>query len=138
MIAIGWQFPTKNYSVEVGIDGTIGLFQRNSGCSMEQKTLGIPFRTIPGREKCSEFFIIKHRSKLSEFCLNHSAKENTIGNSVPWNKNRSKLSEFCHKTFRKKNKLLILFAGTGKLRFESFSQNEPSKNFQNSVKKDYF
>jgi hypothetical protein len=39
-----------NYA-EDGIVGTIGLFQRNSGCSAEQKTIGIPFRTIPQRRK---------------------------------------------------------------------------------------
>jgi hypothetical protein len=33
------------------IDGTIGLFRRNSGCSAEQTTLGIKFRTIPQRRK---------------------------------------------------------------------------------------
>jgi hypothetical protein len=39
----GWQFPTKNYSAEDGIDGTISLFRRNSVCSAEQKIVGIPF-----------------------------------------------------------------------------------------------
>jgi len=32
------------------MDETIGLFRRNSDCSAEQKTLGIPFRTIPRTE----------------------------------------------------------------------------------------
>jgi hypothetical protein len=32
----GWQFPTKNYAAEDGVDGTIGLFRRNSGCSCEK------------------------------------------------------------------------------------------------------
>jgi hypothetical protein len=41
----------KNYSPEDGINGTIGLFRRVSGCSAEQKTLGIPFRTIPWKRK---------------------------------------------------------------------------------------
>jgi hypothetical protein len=40
----GWgrvgNFRPKNFSAEVGIDGTIGLFRRNSGCSAEQKILG--------------------------------------------------------------------------------------------------
>jgi hypothetical protein len=44
-------FRQKNYSAEDGIDGTIGLFRRNSGCSAEQETLGIMFRTIPHRRK---------------------------------------------------------------------------------------
>jgi hypothetical protein len=46
----GWQL-FRNYSAEDGIDGTIGLFRRNSGCSAEQKTIEIPFRTIPQGRK---------------------------------------------------------------------------------------
>ncbi len=41
-------FRQKNYSTEDGIDGTIGLFRRNSA---EQKTLGIPFRINSQRRK---------------------------------------------------------------------------------------
>jgi hypothetical protein len=41
----------KNYSADDGIDGIIGLFGRNSGCSAERKSLGIPFQTIPQRRK---------------------------------------------------------------------------------------
>jgi hypothetical protein len=41
----------KNYSAEDGIGGTTGFFRRNSGCSAECKTLGIPFRTIPRKRK---------------------------------------------------------------------------------------
>jgi hypothetical protein len=44
-------FRQKNYSAEDGIDGTDGYFRRNSGCSSEQKTLGIPFRTLPRNRK---------------------------------------------------------------------------------------
>jgi hypothetical protein len=47
---------SENYSAEDGIDGTIGLFRRNSGCSAEEKTLGIPFRTFPWRRKMLEIF----------------------------------------------------------------------------------
>jgi hypothetical protein len=39
------------YSSEDRIDGTSGLFRRNSGCSVEQKILGIPFRKIPQGRK---------------------------------------------------------------------------------------
>ncbi len=65
----------KNYSAEDGIDGTIGLFRRNSGCSAEQNIL--EFRSEPFRrgEKCSEFFL-------------------------PWNKIRCKHSEFRSEPFR--------------------------------------
>ncbi len=44
-------FLQKNYSTEDGIDGTIGLFRRNSGCSAEQQTLEIPFWPVPQRRK---------------------------------------------------------------------------------------
>jgi hypothetical protein len=44
-------FRQKIYSAEDGIDGTIGSFRRNFGCSAEKKTLGIPFRIIPQRRK---------------------------------------------------------------------------------------
>ncbi len=44
-------FRQKNNSAEDGIDRTYGYFRRNSGCSAEQKTLGIPFRTIPRKRK---------------------------------------------------------------------------------------
>jgi hypothetical protein len=54
-------FRQKNYSAEDGIDGTIGLFQLNSGCSTEQKTLGIPFRTVPRGGKCREFFTMEQK-----------------------------------------------------------------------------
>ncbi len=44
-------FRQKNNSAEDGIDGTNGYFRLNSGCSAEQKTLGIPFRTLPRKRK---------------------------------------------------------------------------------------
>jgi hypothetical protein len=47
-------FQQKNNFVEDGIDGidgTNGYFRRNSGCSVEQKILGIPFRTLPRKRK---------------------------------------------------------------------------------------
>jgi hypothetical protein len=78
------------------IHGTIGLFRRNSGCSPEQKTLGIPFRTIPQRRK--QLGIPFGGTKIEENTWNsvpnHSAEEKPTRNSVPWNKNRSRLSEF--------------------------------------------
>ncbi len=50
------------YSAEDGIGGTIGLFRRNSGCSVEQKTLGIPFWTVPqGRKMLG---ILCHGTKI--------------------------------------------------------------------------
>ncbi len=39
-------FRQKSISTEDGIYGTNGYFRWNSGCSVEQKTLGIPFRTL--------------------------------------------------------------------------------------------
>jgi len=37
--------------MEDGIAGTNGYFRRNSGCSAEQTTLRIPFRTLPQKRK---------------------------------------------------------------------------------------
>jgi hypothetical protein len=44
-------FRQKNYSTKDGIAGTNGYFRWNSGCSAEQKTLRIPFRTLPRKRK---------------------------------------------------------------------------------------
>jgi hypothetical protein len=78
------------------------LFRRNSGCSAEQKILGIPFRIVPQRRKI--LGILYHGTKLDanarNSVLNHSAEENTTRNSVPWNKNISKYLEFCSEPFR--------------------------------------
>jgi hypothetical protein len=49
-------FRQKYFSAEDGIDGTIGLFRGNSA---EQKTIGIPFRTIPQRKKGLEFCFVE-------------------------------------------------------------------------------
>jgi hypothetical protein len=54
-------FRQKNYSTEDGMDGTIGLFQWNSGCSAEQKTLEIPFEPFPKGEECSEFCAMEQK-----------------------------------------------------------------------------
>ena len=66
----------KFFSAEDWIDGTFGLFRRNSSCSAEQKTLA--------------------RNSVQ----NRSAGEKNARNSVPWNKKRSKLSEFRSEPFR--------------------------------------
>jgi hypothetical protein len=102
-------FRQKNYSAEDGIDGTIGLFRRNSGCSAEQKTLGIPFRTVPQRrrrlgilchgtkiEANSRNSVLNHSAEQNSrnSVPNHSAEEKNARNSVPWKKNRNKLLEF--------------------------------------------
>ncbi len=81
-------FQQNNYSAEDGIDEIIGLFRRNSGCSAEQKTLGIPFRTVPQRRKMLQ--ILYHGTKI----------EANSRNSVP-------------KHVSDKNMLSILFAGAG-------------------------
>jgi hypothetical protein len=98
-------FRQKNYSVEDGIDGTIGLFRRNSNCSMEQKILRIPFRTVPQRRKM--FGILYHGTKLDANARNsdltHSMEEKTTRNSVLWNKNISKHLEFCSEPFRRRD-----------------------------------
>ncbi len=102
-------FQQNNYSTEDGIDRTIGLFLRNSVCSVEHKTLGIPFQTVPQWRKMLRKLDHgkKNRSKLSEFhsepfhgtdnsrnsVSNHSEEKNAQ-KSVPWIKNISKFSEF--------------------------------------------
>jgi hypothetical protein len=99
---------SKDYSAANGIDGTIGLFWRTSGCSTEQKTLRIPFRTVPQRSKMLR--ILYHGTKIEansrNSVLNHSteqktleipnrsAEEKNVQKSVLWKKSRSKISEF--------------------------------------------
>jgi hypothetical protein len=94
-------FRQKNYSAEDEIDGTIGLFRRNSGCSAEQKTLGISIQTIPQRRQM--LGIPCHGTKIEansqNSVLNHSGGQKTLGipfrtvpkrnnlNSVPWKEN---------------------------------------------------
>jgi hypothetical protein len=81
-------FQQKNYSAEDGRDGTVAWFRRNSGCSVEQKTLGIPFRTIPQKRK--QLGIPCRGTKIEEnnwnSVPNHSTEEKTTPNAVPWNK----------------------------------------------------
>jgi hypothetical protein len=104
-------FRQKNYSAEDGIDGTIGLFRRNSSCSAEQKILGIPVRTVPQRRKM--LGILYHETKLEanapNYVLNHSEETKTTRNSVPWNKNLSKYFEFCSESFAEEKTTQILF-----------------------------
>jgi hypothetical protein len=97
-------FRQKNYSAEDGIDGTIGLFQRNSGCSTEQKRrkmLGILYHGT------------KIEAKSRNPVLNHSAEQKTLGiPSEPFR--RGELSEFRSKAcLGQKHMLYILFAGAG-------------------------
>jgi hypothetical protein len=72
------------------------LFRRNSGCSAEQKTLGILLRINLQRRK--KLGILYRRTKIEansrNFDSNHSTADKPTRNSVPWNKKRSKLSEF--------------------------------------------
>ena len=74
-------FRHKNFSAEDRLNGTIGLFRRNSGCSAEQKTLGIPFRIVPQRRQM--LGILYHGTKIEansrNSVLNHSAEQKTLG-----------------------------------------------------------
>jgi hypothetical protein len=83
----------KNYSAEDRIDGTIGLFQRNSGCSAEQKT---PFPTVPQRRRM--LGILYHGKKIEansrNSILNHSAEQKTLGIPIRTVLQRRKCSEF--------------------------------------------
>jgi hypothetical protein len=70
---------------------------------------------------------------------NLSAKEKTTRNSVPWNKKKKQTFRiFVPKHFAEENMLSSLFARIGNFCFESLSQNEPTENFKNSVRKDDF
>ncbi len=91
-------FRQKKFSAEDGIDGTIGLFRRNSGCSVEKKTLGIPFRTI--LQKIKQLEIPFHRTKI----------EANSRNSLP-------------KNFVDENTFSILFAAAGVFVKQIFSCN---------------
>jgi hypothetical protein len=99
--ALGLAISDKN-SAEDGIERTIDLFRRNSGCSAEQKTLGLLFQTFLQRREMLGILYrgakIKANSRNS--ILNHSVEEKTTRNSVPWNKNRSKHLELCSEPFR--------------------------------------
>jgi hypothetical protein len=59
------------------MDGTLGLFRRNSGCSVDQKTLGILFRTISWKRKM--FGILNSGTKIEanprNSVPNYSAEE---------------------------------------------------------------
>jgi hypothetical protein len=63
------KFRQINNSAEDGIDGTNGYFRRNSGCSAEQKILGILFQTLPWKRQQLgiPFRGTKNRSKLLKF-----------------------------------------------------------------------
>jgi hypothetical protein len=101
-------FRQKNYSAEDGIDGTIGLFRRNSGCSTEQKTLGIPFITVPQRSRM--LGILYHgtniKVKLSEF---HSEPFRKTGNSKYYVPNCSTEEKNARNSFHGKNRRLLKF-----------------------------
>ncbi len=96
-------FRQKNNSAEDGIDRTYGYFRRNSGCSAEQKTLGIPFWTIPGKRK--QLGIPFRRTKIVTNTRNPFFRIR-VNNQfrVPWNKNRSKLSECRSEPFCEREK----------------------------------
>ncbi len=57
------------------------MFRWNSGCSAEQKTLGIPFRTVPQRSRM--LGILNHGTKIQadsrNSVLNHSVEQKTLG-----------------------------------------------------------
>jgi hypothetical protein len=54
-------FRSKNNSAEDGIVGTNGYFQRNSGCSAEQKTSEFRSEPFRGRENNSEFRSVEQK-----------------------------------------------------------------------------
>jgi hypothetical protein len=82
--------------------------RQNYGYSAEQKTLGIPFRTLPRKRKQLENSVLWNKIEANSHnsVPNPSAEEKTTQNFVPWNKNRNKLSECCSEPFPRKRKQL--------------------------------
>jgi hypothetical protein len=78
-------FRQKNNSAEDGIDGTNGYFQQNSGCSAEQKMIGIPFRTLLRKRKQLKipFRGLKLEANSPNSLPNPAAEEKTTRKSVP-------------------------------------------------------
>ncbi len=108
-------FRQKNYSVEDGIDGTIGSLWRNSSCSVEQKTLGIPFQIMPQRRK--KLGILYHGMKIEansrNSVPNHSAEENQLGIPFRGTEKEANSRNPFPKHISDKNTLPILFAEAG-------------------------
>ncbi len=80
------------------------MFRRNSGCSAEHKTLGIPFRTVPQRKRM--LGILYHGTKIEansrNSVLNHSAEQRTLGipfRTVPQRRKMLGIS-FCGKKLK--------------------------------------
>jgi hypothetical protein len=61
------------------------LFRRNSGCSAELKTLGIPFRTVSLKRKMLGILYSGTKIEANSWnsIPNHSVEEKTTRNSVP-------------------------------------------------------
>ncbi len=104
-------FQQKNYSAEDGIDGTVAWFQRNSGCSVEQKTLGIPFRTIPQKRK-----------QLGIPCCGTKIEENNW-NSVPNHSTEEKTTRECRSMEQKTRLTLGLVTGRIQLTMGVFTHS---------------
>jgi hypothetical protein len=105
----GCELLTKNNSSEDRRDGTNGYFRWNFGCSAEQKTLKIVFRTLPQRKQLEIPFrgtnieanswnsvqtLPQKRKQLGITFRGTKIEANSRWNSVPRDKYRSKLSEF--------------------------------------------
>ncbi len=73
-------FRQKNNSAGDGIDRTNGYFQPYSGCSSEQKTLGIPFQTLSRKRKQLgiPFRAIKIEANSRNSVPHHSAEEKLL------------------------------------------------------------
>jgi hypothetical protein len=90
------------------------LFRLNSGCSAEQKILGIPFRTVPQRRKM--FGILYYGTKLEanarNSVLNHSAekKNNTEFRSQACLRRKHAVNSVClRRIFCKKKHFFMPF-----------------------------
>jgi hypothetical protein len=74
-------FRQNNYSTEDGIDRTIGLFLRNSVCSVEKNSLGILFQTVRQRRKMlrKRYHGTKIEANSRNSFLSHSMEQKTLG-----------------------------------------------------------
>ncbi len=126
------------------------MFRRNSGCSAEQKTLGILFQTFPQRREMLGILYrgAKIKANSRDSILNHSTEVKTNRNSVPiicteynvrscnsaWNKNRRKHLEFCSEPFRGKKTTRNSVPRSKNTRRKANSPNSVQKYFADKYK----
>ncbi len=119
-------FRQKNNSSENGIDGTTGYFRRNSGCSVKQKALGIPFPTLPRKKKQlgNSFRWTKIEAGFPSRTLQQ--KRNQLGIPFRGTKIEANSRSSLPNSSPEEKKLGILFSGT---KIEANSTNSVPNHF---------